>query len=49
MLPDFGGICTWLPEHETTAVEFTPATPGSYEFACGMGMVHGGLIVEPAS
>lgn len=48
VLPDFG-IRTWLPEHETTAVEFTPATPGTYEFACGMGMVHGRLIVEPAS
>ena len=48
VLPEFG-IRTWLPAHETTPVEFTPATPGSYEFACGMGMVHGRLIVEPAS
>jgi plastocyanin domain-containing protein len=48
VLPDFG-IRTWLPAHQTTPVEFTPATPGTYEFACGMGMVHGQLIVEPAS
>ena len=48
VLPEFG-IRTWLPAHETTPVEFTPATPGTYEFACGMGMVHGRLIVEPAS
>lgn len=47
VLPDFG-IRTWLPEHETTPVEFTPVTPGTYEFACGMGMVHGRLIVEAA-
>ena len=48
VLPEFG-IRTWLPAHQTTPVEFTPATPGTYEFACGMGMVHGQLIVEPAS
>lgn len=48
VLPEFG-IRTWLPAHQTTPVEFTPATAGTYEFACGMGMVHGQLIVEPAS
>jgi plastocyanin domain-containing protein len=45
VLPDFG-IRTYLPAHQTTAVEFTPAA-GTYEFACGMGMVHGSLIAEP--
>lgn len=47
VFPDFG-IRTWLPAFETTPVEFTPATPGSYEFTCGMGMVRGRLIVEAA-
>jgi plastocyanin domain-containing protein len=44
VLPEFG-IRTFLPAHETTAVSFTPAA-GRYEFACGMGMVHGTLIAE---
>jgi plastocyanin domain-containing protein len=48
VLPEFG-IRTWLPAHQTTPVEFTPPAPGTYEFACGMGMVHGQLIVEAAS
>jgi plastocyanin domain-containing protein len=44
VLPDFG-IRTFLPAHHTTPVSFTPA-PGRYEFACGMGMVHGTIIAE---
>jgi plastocyanin domain-containing protein len=44
VLPDFG-IRTFLPAHRTTAVSFTPAE-GTYEFACGMGMVHGTIIAE---
>ncbi len=43
---DFG-IRTFLPQHQTTPVEFTPTAPGTYEFTCGMGMVRGSLIVEP--
>ncbi|OGA48922.1 MAG: copper-transporting ATPase [Betaproteobacteria bacterium RIFCSPLOWO2_12_FULL_62_58] len=35
-----------LPEGETVAVEFMPAEPGEYEFACQMGMLRGKLIVE---
>jgi len=46
-LPDFG-IRTYLPTQQTTPIEFTPTTPGSYEFACGMGMVRGRIIVEDA-
>ena len=45
VLPDFG-IRTYLPAHQTTAVEFTPERPGSYEFACGMGMVRGRIVAE---
>jgi plastocyanin domain-containing protein len=36
----------FLPAHERTAVEFTPATPGIYDFSCGMGMLHGRVVVE---
>ena len=35
-----------LPTGETVAVEFVPAEPGEYEFACPMGMFRGRLIVE---
>jgi plastocyanin domain-containing protein len=45
VLGDFG-IRRFLPPGETTAVEFTPQVPGTYEFACGMGMVRGKLIVD---
>lgn len=34
-----------LPANRRTTVVFTPDTPGTYEFACGMNMVHGKLIV----
>jgi plastocyanin domain-containing protein len=44
VLPDFG-IRTFLPPHQTTPVSFTPAA-GTYEFACGMGMVRGTIIAE---
>lgn len=45
VLPAFG-IRRFLPAHETTAVEFTPAAPGRYEFTCGMSMLRGTLVVE---
>ena len=45
VLPDFG-VRRFLPTGETTPVEFTPAKAGAYEFACGMGMVRGRLIVR---
>ena len=45
VLGDFN-IRTFLPTGTPTAVEFTPRTPGRYDFHCGMGMVHGTLIVE---
>jgi len=46
VLPDFG-IRTYLPAHRTTPVSFTPAE-GTYEFTCGMGMVRGKIVAEPA-
>lgn len=45
VIPDFG-IRRFLPQGERTAVEFTPETPGAYELTCGMGMLHGKVIVE---
>ncbi|MFA6457655.1 MAG: cupredoxin domain-containing protein, partial [Bacteroidota bacterium] len=35
-----------LPAFKTTTVTFTPKKVGVISFACGMGMVHGKLIVE---
>ena len=34
-----------LPEGKRTTVRFTPTKEGEYEFQCGMGMVHGKLII----
>lgn len=42
---DFG-VARDLPAFETTAVEFTPDTPGEFTFTCGMHMMRGTLIVE---
>ncbi len=44
VLSDFG-VRRFLPAGERTIVEFTPSTPGTFRFSCGMGMVHGELIV----
>lgn len=43
VLPDFQ-IRRFLPPNRRTAVEFTPDAPGTYPFACGMGMLHGKVI-----
>ncbi|MFD8308369.1 heavy metal translocating P-type ATPase [Streptomyces sp. NPDC059690] len=37
-----------LPAHTRTTVRLSPDRPGSYGFACGMNMIHGTLVVEPA-
>ena len=47
VLGDFN-IRTFLPTGTPTPVEFTPRTAGRFDFHCGMGMVHGTLIVEEA-
>ncbi len=41
-------IAADLPANRRTIVTFTPNTPGTYEFACGMNMVHGKIIISPA-
>jgi P-type Cu+ transporter len=42
------GIDQALPAFQTTTVEFTPQQPGEYPFRCGMNMLKGLLVVEPA-
>lgn len=42
---DFG-IVKDLPAFKTTAIEFTPDKTGEFNFACGMNMLRGKLIVE---
>jgi len=45
---DFG-IDAALPAFQTTAVEFTPEEAGEFRFRCGMHMLKGLLVVEPAT
>ena len=44
VIPGFG-VRKFLPPHERTAVEFTPTAPGTFEMSCGMGMLHGKIVV----
>lgn len=44
VIPDFG-IRRALPAFTKTVVEFT-ATPGTHEFKCGMGMLHGSIVAK---
>ncbi|MGW3151519.1 heavy metal translocating P-type ATPase [Streptomyces sp. NPDC001177] len=37
-----------LPAHTRTTVRLNPDRPGSFGFDCGMNMIHGTLLVEPA-
>src|SRR5215472_1605811 len=37
-----------LPAFTQTTVQLVPDRAGEFEFACGMNMVHGTLVVEPA-
>jgi len=45
LFPDFGRSAD-LPEGTVVAVELVPDQPGEYGFECGMGMLHGKLIVR---
>lgn len=40
LLPDFH-IAANIPLNQETVVEFTPQTPGEYQFTCGMNMFRG--------
>ncbi len=44
---DFG-VSKSLPAFGTATLEFTPDKVGEFDFACGMNMIHGKLVVEPA-
>jgi plastocyanin domain-containing protein len=35
-----------LPAFQKTTIEFTPEKFGEFEFTCGMGMLHGKIIVR---
>ena len=45
VLPEFG-IKRFLPAFEKTTIELTPEQAGSFDFMCGMSMLHGKLVVE---
>jgi plastocyanin domain-containing protein len=40
------GVRRFLPAHQRTAIDLGAPAAGEYEFMCGMGMLHGRLIVE---
>jgi plastocyanin domain-containing protein len=40
------GVRRYLTPFEKTAVDLPPLSPGTYDFTCGMGMLHGKLVVE---
>jgi Cu+-exporting ATPase len=48
VFPDFQ-VSAGLPAYQRTAVRLEPADAGEFGFACGMNMIHGTLIVEPAA
>ncbi|OGC01052.1 copper-transporting ATPase [candidate division KSB1 bacterium RBG_16_48_16] len=45
LFPDFKKQATLTP-FKTIPIEFTPEKAGEYNFQCGMGMLHGKVIVE---
>src|SRR5215472_12773739 len=48
VFPDFQ-VSAGLPAYRQTTVRLDPAEAGEFGFACGMNMIHGTLIVEPAA
>ena len=42
---DFG-VRKFLPAFQKTTVDLAPQRSGTYDFTCGMSMLHGKLIVE---
>lgn len=47
LIPEFK-INQFLAPNAITEVSFTPDKTGEFEFRCGMGMLHGKLIVKSA-
>ena len=48
VFPDFQ-VSAALPAYHQTRVRLDPAQAGQFGFACGMNMIHGTLIIEPAA
>src|SRR6516225_1251448 len=48
VFPDFR-VSAALPAWQRTIVRLDPGQAGEFGFACGMNMIHGTLIVEPAA
>ena len=48
VFPDFR-VSAALPAGQRTTVRLDPGETGEFGFACGMNMIHGTLIVEPAA
>ena len=46
VIGDFG-VRKFLPAFQKTVVELTPDHAGKFDFTCGMGMLHGTLVVDP--
>ncbi|HET6875275.1 MAG TPA: cupredoxin domain-containing protein, partial [Acidimicrobiales bacterium] len=47
VFPDLG-LSKSLPAFTRTVLEFIPERAGTFGFACGMNMIHGTLLVDPA-
>lgn len=45
VMPEFG-VKRYLPTGERTTVEITPTKIGRFDFTCGMGMLHGTVVVD---
>ena len=45
VFPDFN-VRKFLPANQRTVIEITPPKAGTYEFTCGMSMLHGRLVAE---
>src|SRR6516162_5455338 len=48
VFPDFR-VSAALPAYQRTTVRLDPGEAGEFGFACGMNMIHGTLLVEPAA
>src|SRR6516162_2220389 len=48
VFPDFR-VSQVLPAGQRTTVRLDPGEAGEFGFACGMNMIHGTLLVEPAA
>src|SRR5512132_3708107 len=48
LFPDFGVLAS-LPAFASTTVDIMPERAGTFGFVCGMNMIHGTLVVDPAA